>query len=449
MDSLTRRIKSSNIPSPVKRELRKQKKSLSNGEVQMKTIKKRGVYVEKKPNKIPAEGKPRKPTKQFDEAADIETILRNLSQSQGSSMCDKDPSTDSLPDEGYLRRPTRKRSFDNDVIDARGIFTEEIKTKGTTVEKQINSEVKYIMESQDRSFVEDLESTEPLNARTPSIYSEATYLSKYGNNESTSDEGKESLKAVIEQTIYNNIADRLTDAVFDRQLIATKRKKENGKKTELHQPVTLVGACENTDSLYNLFLDLLKNTISVYKIATDYAHNGQNESNTAIKEKKPKKVNAKKKYSFERKTKGTIKTTNKTKNTNTSSKICEKPLLPPVGKVSKSTSPATSSLSSKKSKINKINKPRNNVRFPHLTYNTYPVINMAEEPPVKPELIQGIRKQTKMISRGDNKEVKPKNKKSLLHTLKTQLQQDLLKEPQNLFEALLLMAENKRKSTYT
>ncbi|XP_063836380.1 uncharacterized protein LOC135085528 [Ostrinia nubilalis] len=396
------------------------KKSRSNAEFQPHALKKRGVYVEKKTIKainelvtnqvqerpIKAPPRPRPGNKKF-----LASVLTILSKSTtGTQYPD---ANDPLCKKKVRRHNNVRRRTDNltndDLKEARPKRKTKFRSKALNdeVDKEIKQEQVVVLQSK-----KDI-------IQTPSIYSENDSFN-WSNLPVLVKKGQQN-KDAIEQNI-SEVASVLAREIMEG------RKSRKDKRVRIDDPTTLVAenkkeptqeaTNEKDKGLYNFFVDLLETTISVYNVKAEYdkAPNPPSDASSTkipleIDESVAKKLN--------------VRCPEKTETSQPSNQFyCLKDLEFDQGYSS----------------------PQREVplKCPRKKKFHAESFSFLRKPTTKKLKTQSVVETKKTSSRKEKK-------KTLLNLFKEQLRMDddVFEEPQNLYQALQVIAQNKRRCQKT
>ncbi|KAL0809010.1 hypothetical protein ABMA28_012658 [Loxostege sticticalis] len=257
------------------------KKSRSNAEFQPNVLKKRGVYVERKPFKtsiaepaqkrpnqaqerpIKAPPRPRPGNKRF-----LDSVLTILSKSTtGTQYPDKD---DLTAEKKTKRRTSAKKNNQNTKHDDANQVKTKRKTKyrskalNDDVAKEVNQEQVVVLQEQKNLI------------QTPSIYSENDSFN-WSNLPLLVKKNQEN-KETAETNIVE-VANTLAKEIMEGQKMRKDRKVRIDEPTTLvaeitkkepNEKVTCANSGEKDKKMYDFFVDLLETTISVYNVKAEY-----------------------------------------------------------------------------------------------------------------------------------------------------------------------------------
>ncbi|KAJ0184310.1 hypothetical protein K1T71_000733 [Dendrolimus kikuchii] len=236
--------KSSNVTIVTKVECCKNKKSLSNAEFQSKVLKKRGVYVEKKVTKTNLLKKP------IDTNKFLTSVLTILSKSTAGTQYDLD--TDKL-EKTILEARKGTSEYDemitdNAILNNNNRTSKKKKCKSKILNDRLNESDQVVVLRSKMDIV-----------HTPSNYSDKSNVEVKWTDFPRlvkAEDGENIQKEAEETAIYHCVADGIGKITSKKVTIDT-------------EPTTLVSD-KPKDKLYNFFVDLLETTFSVYNVNTEF-----------------------------------------------------------------------------------------------------------------------------------------------------------------------------------
>ncbi|XP_034838817.1 uncharacterized protein [Maniola hyperantus] len=255
--------KSSNAAISGKAENKTSKKSLSNGQFQPLVVKKRGVYVEKKirsstdtqeANDIKIQTKPsRRPRpgqKKF-----LASVLTILSKSSTGTQY-----PDIQDSKKEMARFTAQWKNTNDSESKYKHKTKKTKYRSRVLNNNmLQSEKEQLIILQTKKKITQTPSNNSLRVET-AIASDITKLTE--KNEPK----QNTIRDILENNIYSGVAEGIT-----KEVLEVKPKKEKILRIN-DDPETLASEMAKKDdkNIYNFVVDLLETTMNVYNVKTEY-----------------------------------------------------------------------------------------------------------------------------------------------------------------------------------
>ncbi|XP_045783520.1 uncharacterized protein LOC123879688 [Maniola jurtina] len=283
--------KSSNVAISAKAENKKNKKSLSNAQLQPLVVKKRGVYVEKKiqsstdtqeanDTKIQTKAprRPRPGQKKF-----LASVLTILSKSTTGTQY-----PDIQENKKEKARFTPKFKSTNDSESKYKQVTN--KTKKTKYRSRVLNDEMLKSEKEQLIILQPkMEITQTPSSNSFRVKTASDVTKPIEENEPK----QSAIRNILENNIYSGVAEGIT-----KEVLEGKPKKEKIFRIN-DDPETIASEIAEKDDrhMYNFFVDLLETTISVYNVKTEYEISDVSKSAFELDDSVIQKLEIKKEHS--------------------------------------------------------------------------------------------------------------------------------------------------------